>query len=78
MAAQWNSDSYNSFSPQSGIMHLSTSSTSALHMDPSRGGIFTMRSRLLMPSPQVVLQGSHSPHSVTMQLLGAETHKSVS
>jgi len=30
-----------------------------------------MRSRLLMPTPQVMLQGSHSPHSVTTQLLGA-------
>ncbi|TNN73972.1 hypothetical protein EYF80_015793 [Liparis tanakae] len=38
-------------------------------MDPSTGGIFTMRSRLLMPKPQVTLQGSHSAHSVTTQLL---------
>lgn len=58
-------------SQQSGIMHFSTSATSVLHMDPSVGGIFTMRSRLLMPNPQVVLQGSHSPHSVTTQLLAA-------
>lgn len=30
-----------------------------------------MRSRLLIPNPQVTLQGSHSAHSVTTQLLGA-------
>lgn len=30
-----------------------------------------MRSRLFMPNPQVTLQGSHSAHSVTTQLLGA-------
>lgn len=58
-------------SRHSGIMHFSTSATSVLHIDPSIGGIFTMRSRLLMPTPQVMLQGSHSPHSVTTQLLGA-------
>lgn len=52
-------------------MHFSTSATSVLHIDPSIGGIFTMRSRLLMPKPQVTLQGSHSAHSVTTQLLGA-------
>lgn len=55
----------------SGIMHFSTSATSVLHIDPSMGGIFTMRSRLLMPKPHVTLQGSHSAHSVTTQLLGA-------
>lgn len=55
----------------SGIMHFSTSATSVLHMDPSMGGIFTIRSRLLIPKPQVMLHGSQSPHSVTTQLLGA-------
>lgn len=30
-----------------------------------------MRSRLLMPKPQVALQGSHSLHSDNTQLLGA-------
>lgn len=60
-------------SRHSGIMHFSTSATSALHMEPSMGGIFTMRSRRLIPRPQVTLQGSHSAHSVTTQLLGAGT-----
>jgi hypothetical protein len=41
-------------------------------MEPSGGGIFTMRSLLFIPSPQVALQESHSPHSVTRQLLGAK------
>lgn len=54
-----------------GIMHFSTSAISALHIDPSREGIFIMRSRLLVPKPQVVLHGSHSSHSVITQLLGA-------
>lgn len=58
-------------SRHSGIMHFSTSATSALQMEPSTGGIFTMRSRRLIPRPQVALQGSHSAHSVTTQLLGA-------
>lgn len=53
-------------------MHSSTPSTSAPQMEPSAGGIFTMRSLLLMPRPQVALQTSHSPHSVTKQLLGAK------
>lgn len=52
-------------------MHFSTSAISALHMDPLMEGIFISRSRLLMPKPQVALQGSHSPHSVITQLLGA-------
>lgn len=52
-------------------MHLSTSAISALHIDPSLEGIFIMRSRLLVPKPQVVLHGSHSSHSVITQLLGA-------
>lgn len=56
----------------SGIMHFSTSSTSAPQIEPSAGGIFTKRSLLFMPRPQVALQTSHSPHSVTRQLLGAE------
>lgn len=56
----------------SGIMHFSTSSTSAPQIDPSAGGVFTKRSLLFMPRPQVALQTSHSPHSVTRQLLGAE------
>lgn len=55
----------------SGIMHFSTSTTSAPQIEPSDGGIFTIRSRLFMPSPQVALHASHSPHSVTRQLLGA-------
>lgn len=59
----------------SGIMHFSTSSTSAPQIDPSAGGIFTKRSLLFMPRPQVALQTSHSPHSVTRQLLGAEPAK---
>lgn len=63
---------WRNYSLHSGIMHFSTSATSALHMEPSEGGIFTMRSRRFIPSPQVVLQGSHSPHSVTTQLLGAD------
>lgn len=58
-------------------MHFSTSATSVLHMDPSIGGIFTIRSRLLIPNPQVTLQGSHSPHSVTTQLLGAVGGKEI-
>lgn len=53
-------------------MHFSTSSTSAPQMEPSAGGIFTIRSLLFMPRPQVALQTSHSPHSVTRQLLGAK------
>lgn len=56
-------------------MHFSTSSTSAPQMEPSAGGIFTKRSLLFMPRPQVALQTSHSPHSVTRQLLGAEPAK---
>lgn len=60
------------YSRHSGIMHFSTSSTSAPQMEPSAGGIFTMRSLLFIPRPQVALQTSHSPHSVTRQLLGAE------
>lgn len=60
-----------SYSRHSGIMHFSTSSTSAPQMEPSVGGIFTKRSLLFMPRPQVALQTSHSPHSVTRQLLGA-------
>lgn len=56
-------------------MHFSTSSTSAPQMEPSAGGIFTMRSLLFMPRPQVALQTSHSPHSVTRQLLGAKAPK---
>lgn len=63
------------YSRHSGIMHFSTSSTSAPQMEPSAGGIFTMRSLLLMPRPQVALQTSHSPHSVTRQLLGAKAPK---
>lgn len=62
----------------SGIMHFSTSSTSAPQMEPSAGGIFTKRSLLFMPRPQVALQTSHSPHSVTRQLLGAEPAKAES
>lgn len=34
-----------------------------------------MRSLLFMPRPQVALQTSHSPHSVTRQLLGAEAKR---
>lgn len=56
-------------------MHFSTSSTSAPQIEPSAGGIFTKRSLLFMPRPQVALQTSHSPHSVTRQLLGAEPAK---
>lgn len=63
------------YSRHSGIMHFSTSSTSAPQMEPSAGGVFTMRSLLLMPRPQVALQISHSPHSVTRQLLGAEAKR---
>lgn len=55
----------------SGIIHFSASTTSAPQMEPSDGGIFTILSRLFMPSPQVALHISHSPHSVTRQLLGA-------
>lgn len=55
-------------------MHFSTSTTSAPQIDPSDGGILTIRSRRFMPSPQVALQMSHSPHSVTRQLLGATQH----
>lgn len=63
-------------SRHSGIMHFSTSATSALQMEPSIGGIFTMRSRRRIPRPQVALQGSHSAHSVTTQLLGAARQSS--
>lgn len=63
------------YSRHSGIIHFSTSSTSAPQMEPSAGGIFTMRSLLFMPRPQVALQASHSPHSVTRQLLEANTKK---
>lgn len=52
-------------------MHFSTSAISALHIEPLRDGTFIMRSRLLVPKPQVVLHGSHSSHSVITQLLGA-------
>lgn len=62
----------------SGIMHFSTSSTSAPQMEPSAGGILTKRSLLFMPRPQVALQTSHSPHSVTRQLLGAEVESGFS
>lgn len=63
------------YSRHSGIMHFSTSSTSAPQMEPSAGGIFTMRSLLFMPTPQVALQTSHSAHSVTRQLLGAKAKR---
>lgn len=65
------------YSRHSGIIHFSTSRTSAPQMEPSAGGIFTIRSLLFMPRPQVALQTSHSPHSVTRQLLGAKTKRKV-
>lgn len=68
------SDGLDSNLRHSGIMHFSTSTTSAPQMEPSDGGIFTMRSLRFMPNPQVALQTSHSPHSVTRQLLGATSH----
>lgn len=34
-----------------------------------------MRSLLFIPRPQVALQTSHSPHSVTRQLLGAKAKR---
>lgn len=58
-------------SRHSGIMHFSACDVSALHMEPSAGLILTIRCRFFMPIPQVALQSSHSPHSVTRQLLGA-------
>jgi len=63
------------YSRHSGIMHFSTSNTSAPQMDPSAGGVFTVRSLLFTPGPHVALQTSHSPHSVTRQLLGAEDQR---
>lgn len=63
------------YSRQSGIMHFSTCKTSAPQMEPSAGGIFTKRSLLFMPRPQVALHVSHSPHSVTRQLLGTKVMK---
>ena len=58
-------------SRHSGIMHFSAWEVSALHMEPSAGLILTMRCRFFMPIPQVALHSSHSPHSVTRQLLEA-------
>lgn len=58
----------------SGIMHFSASASCAWQGEPSEASIFIMRSLLLIPTPQLTLQGSHSPHSVTTQLLGAKTH----
>lgn len=55
----------------SGIMHFSASVVSALHMDPSAGVILIIRCRFFIPIPQLALHSSHSPHSVTRQLLGA-------
>lgn len=52
-------------------MHFSASVVSALHMDPSAGVILIILCRLFMPMPQLALHSSHSPHSVTRQLLGA-------
>lgn len=52
-------------------MHFSASVVSALHMDPSAGVILIILCRLFMPVPQLALHSSHSPHSVTRQLLGA-------
>lgn len=55
----------------SGIMHFSASVVSALHIDPSAGVILIILCRLFIPVPQLALHSSHSPHSVTRQLLGA-------
>lgn len=52
-------------------MHFSASVVSALHMDPSAGVILIILCRLFIPVPQLALHSSHSPHSVTRQLLGA-------
>lgn len=54
----------------SGIMHFSASVVSALHIDPSAGVILIILCRLFIPVPQLALHSSHSPHSVTRQLLG--------
>lgn len=55
----------------SGIMHFSASVVSVLHMDPSAGVILIILYRFFIPMPQLALHSSHSPHSVTRQLLGA-------
>lgn len=62
-------------SRHSGIMHFSACDVSALHMEPSAGLILTIRCLFFIPIPQVALQSSHSPHSVTRQLLGARESK---
>lgn len=52
-------------------MHFSASVVSALHMDPSAGVILIILCLFFIPIPQLALHSSHSPHSVTRQLLGA-------
>lgn len=60
-----------SYLRHSGFMHFSASVVSALHMDPSAGVILIILCLFFIPIPQLALHSSHSPHSVTRQLLGA-------